>query len=515
MKRLSFIIVTVIMMMILYPVMTVYSARAEITGVINIFFDGNKLKTDVEPLVENGRVLIPLRAVSEEMGFRVDWSPSAQVAYVFGEHDSIEVAVGGKTAYISDQPVELDVAASSMNGRIMVPIRFVAEALGLEINWVQKNNYIEIKDKQRYFDQIQSHLIQGDLAGARRVALLAPKINIQYDLKMGLPEPDKPAIYYFPEGECLQYYVQTEEQLIFFSEVNGIFIVQWQTNFGENLMEEPTSTLTKYLATLSKGYTDEQGIRPLVTEPLSYFEYIPEEDVINLGQISPEGGHQLLDSVDWQKDQGPPIVEIPEEAISKGYGNLMAGLKRPADSAHLFTSDIPRMELTEIEKAEIEKDWQENNFYSYEEMKDINRDSIDYPLRVVYMRNAGGPPDLSQLEPRFVEEYENALSHFTEKIRKSPGWYDFLAMGHYYDPSFGVLSAISTENQINATIVGVRFHFGFVPVILEVEMVKLGDKWLFTGMENVRPFETIMELQIADKELYEQLVRIFNYRHLR
>ncbi|MFA5536586.1 MAG: copper amine oxidase N-terminal domain-containing protein [Bacillota bacterium] len=512
MKRLSFIIVTVVMVMILYPVMATYPAKAETSGAINIFFDGNKLKTDVEPLVENGRVLIPLRAISEEMGFRVDWSPSAQVAYVFGEHDAIQVAVGGKIAYINDQPVELDVVAGSVNGRVMLPIRFVAEALGLEINWVQKNSYIEIKDKQRYFDQIQSLLIQGDLAGARRVALLAPKKNIQYDLETGLPELDKPATYYFPEGECLRYYVQTQDQLIYFSEVNGIFVVQWQTSLGGNLMGKPASTLTKYLATLSKGYTDEQGIRPLVTESLSYFEYIPEKDLLNLGQISPEGSRQLLDSVDWQEDQGPPIVEIPSEEISKRYINLMEGSKRPTDSAYLFSSDVPRMELTEAERAEIEKDWQENNFYNYEEMKDINRDFISYPLRVVYMRNAEGPPDLSELEPRFVEEYENALSHFTEEIRKSSGWYDFLAMGHYYDPSFSVLRAKSTENQIDATLVGHRFHFGFVPVILEVEMVKEGDKWVFTGMENVRPFDTIAELQVADRELYEQLVRILNYR---
>ena len=236
--------VLLIIMMIVFAVIPM---RAKANEQINIYYDGERLETDAEPIIEDGRVLVPIRVISETFGLRAEWSPSAKVVHIFNGNNLISIGVGGNKAYINDEPVELDVAAALIDGRTMVPIRFVAEAFGLDVKWEQKDNVIIIKDKQRSYDEILAFLKQGNLHEARKLALLAPKKISRYGSDSKPLEPDKAAIYYFPEGECLSFYVQNEDRITYLEEINGIFVIQWEAVLGGTPMENPESTLTKYL----------------------------------------------------------------------------------------------------------------------------------------------------------------------------------------------------------------------------------------------------------------------------
>ena len=498
-----------IIIMIIVFVITPTGAKAD--EHINIYYDGEILESDVEPVIEDGRVLVPIRVISETFGLRAEWSPSAKVVHVFGDDNFISVSTGGNIAYINEEATELDIAAKLVNGRAMVPIRFVAEAFSLNVKWEQNQNAIIIKDKQRYYDEILALLKQGNLHEARKLALLAPKKISRYGSDSKPLELDKAATYYFPEGECLSFYVQNEEQIKYLEEINGIFVIQWEANLGGAPMENPESTLTKYFATQSKGYTDEQGIRPLLTDPLTYFQFIPEDALIKYGKISEEGEKQELGSEKCEKDISAHIIDVPDECLSEQHEKLLGVIRPPGRTSYYFSSEMPLMELNEIEKREIEKDWEENNFYTIEEMRVINRHSIDYPLRTVYMLNWVTSTELSEDEQRFKEEYDKNIACFSDEIMDSQAWTDFLSMEILYDPSFGVMRAKSAEDYISATITGNRFHFGVVPVVFEIEMVKEGDKWIFTSIEDVRTYETIWDMHLKNPELYEEVVRIYNY----
>ena len=185
-------------------------------------------------------------------------------------------------------------------------------------------------------------------------------------------------------------------------------------------------------------------------------------------------------------------------------------IRPPGHTSYYFSTDMPLMELNEIEKRN-RKNWTENNFYTVEEMQIINRDSIDYPLRTVYMLNWVTFTELSEDQQRFKEEYDKGIALFSDEVKDSQAWTDFLAMEVLYDPSFKVMKAKSTEDHISATITGNRFHFGIVPVVFEIEMVKKGDKWIFTNIEDVRTYETIWDMHLKNPKLYEEVVRIYNY----
>lgn len=111
---------------------------------IPVFLNGERLSFDQTPLIKDGRVLVPLRGIFEALGAEVKWDSTAKT--VFSEKDgvSVKLTIGQKTAYVNNRAVELDVPAQIVNGRTLVPLRFVSESLGAKVNWDGANKIVTI-----------------------------------------------------------------------------------------------------------------------------------------------------------------------------------------------------------------------------------------------------------------------------------------------------------------------------------------------------------------------------------
>lgn len=102
---------------------------------VKVYLDGNMLVFDQPPIIEDGRTLVPLRAVFEALGADVDWDGDTRTVTAQKEQLKIELQIGSKVAYVNNQPVELDVPGRIVNDRTLVPLRFVSEALGARVDW--------------------------------------------------------------------------------------------------------------------------------------------------------------------------------------------------------------------------------------------------------------------------------------------------------------------------------------------------------------------------------------------
>ena len=92
--------------------------------------------TDAEPFVENGRTLVPLRAVADAMGLTVEWDNDAREASFSGGGKTIVFPIGSTTARTSgDGIVAMDTAAVIRDGRTYAPIRYLAEYFGYTVGW--------------------------------------------------------------------------------------------------------------------------------------------------------------------------------------------------------------------------------------------------------------------------------------------------------------------------------------------------------------------------------------------
>lgn len=113
-------------------------------GNIPVYIDGLLVELDVQPVILNGRVLVPYRAVAEDLNIRVTWEESTRT--VRGETDQVVVRmqIDSRQAYLNEKPVILDTAPMIMNNRTLVPLRFFSEAFGSEVLWLGPERGVQI-----------------------------------------------------------------------------------------------------------------------------------------------------------------------------------------------------------------------------------------------------------------------------------------------------------------------------------------------------------------------------------
>ena len=120
---------TLLITMLAIPV----SAAAPVPSVT---IDGQTVSFDVAPMIDNGRVLVPLRAIFEQMGAKVDWDDEAKTATAVKGSVTVVVKLGSTSPTINGVVKTIDVPAKlAEGGRILAPLRFVCEAFGGAISW--------------------------------------------------------------------------------------------------------------------------------------------------------------------------------------------------------------------------------------------------------------------------------------------------------------------------------------------------------------------------------------------
>lgn len=111
---------------------------------ISVYIDGVQLSTDQAPVMVQGRVMVPLRAIFESLNATVKWNQKSQTATAIKGDTTIVLKIKSKVATINNKSVTLDVPAQTIKGRTMVPTRFVSEALGQEVGWNSKTKRVTI-----------------------------------------------------------------------------------------------------------------------------------------------------------------------------------------------------------------------------------------------------------------------------------------------------------------------------------------------------------------------------------
>ena len=102
---------------------------------VKVWYNCAFIEFDQQPIIENGRTLVPMRKIFETLGATVDWNGETQTITSTKGDTTIILTVGNKTAYKNGEAIELDVPAKIINGRTLVPVRFIAESLDITVEW--------------------------------------------------------------------------------------------------------------------------------------------------------------------------------------------------------------------------------------------------------------------------------------------------------------------------------------------------------------------------------------------
>ncbi len=107
--------------------------------------DGNLVNfPDAQPVMMNGRVMVPVRGVFEHMKANVDWDASTRTVHAQQGNNHIKLVIDSRMALVNDRQVSLDTPATIYRGSTMVPLRFLSESLGATVEWVARSRTVEI-----------------------------------------------------------------------------------------------------------------------------------------------------------------------------------------------------------------------------------------------------------------------------------------------------------------------------------------------------------------------------------
>lgn len=123
---------------------------------LKLTIDGVPVQTDAAPVNVNGRILVPMRAMFEAMGATVQWNPATQTATATKGGTTIQMTIGSTTAYVNGTPKTLDVPAQTMDGRTMIPSRFIGENLDYNVGWNSASQTVELKTYQNAYDHLDA-----------------------------------------------------------------------------------------------------------------------------------------------------------------------------------------------------------------------------------------------------------------------------------------------------------------------------------------------------------------------
>ena len=110
--------------------------------------------------IVNNRTMVPLRAVGEGLNANVDWNEANQTINMTKGTTHIHMTVGDNQAMVNDQTITLDVPPQVVDGRTMVPIRFIAEAFGADVHYDSQARIVYINGTPEHTEVVttQAHL---------------------------------------------------------------------------------------------------------------------------------------------------------------------------------------------------------------------------------------------------------------------------------------------------------------------------------------------------------------------
>jgi hypothetical protein len=112
---------------------------------INLFVNGREVDCSMAaPLIKNNRTLVPMRPLFEALDIQVKWIEATKTVVCQKDNTQIELTIGSKNAVINGEVVTVEVAPEIIKGYTYMPVRFLTENLGFNVNWDEETKSVEV-----------------------------------------------------------------------------------------------------------------------------------------------------------------------------------------------------------------------------------------------------------------------------------------------------------------------------------------------------------------------------------
>jgi hypothetical protein len=115
---------------------------------IHVRLNGKRLPFEVPPMIENDITMVPFREIFAALGLEIEWNTNLRKVVGRNEKITIELPINSQTALVNGEEKFLAAPATIRNGRTFVPLRFVAEATGANVDWNAATRTVSISDSR-------------------------------------------------------------------------------------------------------------------------------------------------------------------------------------------------------------------------------------------------------------------------------------------------------------------------------------------------------------------------------
>lgn len=111
---------------------------------IIVSLNGAPITFDQKPIMYDDRVLVPVRAIFEALGYEVEWNESRQQVTAKNSDNVLNMWVNDKELYHNDNLIGLDVSPMLIGDRVLVPVRVISQCAGYTVNWDDNTKTVAI-----------------------------------------------------------------------------------------------------------------------------------------------------------------------------------------------------------------------------------------------------------------------------------------------------------------------------------------------------------------------------------
>lgn len=128
------------------------------SNAIKVYIDNKIVSFDVQPQLIGGRTMVPLRAIFEGLGATVEWDNNTQTVTAYNEVKIVKATIGSNTMTVNGANKTMDVAPMIVDGRTLVPARFVAEAFDCDVEWDGNTKTVSITTKPIDYSKVEQDI---------------------------------------------------------------------------------------------------------------------------------------------------------------------------------------------------------------------------------------------------------------------------------------------------------------------------------------------------------------------
>ena len=114
---------------------------------IKVYVNGRRILFDADPMIVNGRTMVPVRAIFEALGATVTWDNNTRTATGVLGDTTINITIDQAYLLKNGEQVSLDSPALLSSGRTYVPVRAIAESYNCNVDWINDTKTVTIISK--------------------------------------------------------------------------------------------------------------------------------------------------------------------------------------------------------------------------------------------------------------------------------------------------------------------------------------------------------------------------------